>query len=191
MGASTSIAVAQKACALIGMQPITSFNDDSSEGIVLNAIYDEVVESELSSFPWRFAMAQRTLNRLAAVPNARWDAAYQIPNDILMIRAVTVNDYPIEYDRYDDNIYCNAGVNETVVLDGIYRADEIDWPAYFRLGIEYRLASALASGVSMQADIAQLMDEKAELQLRKARHTDSSSQTTRKVNLNRLTNARL
>ena len=191
MGASTAIAVAQKACALIGMQPITSFSDDSSEGIVLNAIYDEIVESELASFPWRFAMAQRTLNRLVATPSARWTAAYQLPNDILMVRAVTVNDYNIEYDRYDDNIYCDAGDNDVVVLDGIYRADEIDWPAYFRLGIEYRLASALASGVSMQADIAQLMEEKAELQIRKARHTDSASQTTRKVNLNRLTNARL
>ena len=191
MGATSDIAVAQKACALIGMQPITSFSDDSSEAIVLNAIYDEIVESELAGYPWRFAMAQRTLNRLSSTPASRWDAAYQIPADILMVRAVTVNDMPIEFDRYDDNIYCNAGVNETVVMDGTYRVKEIDWPAFFRLGIEYRLAAALASGVSMQADLSQLLDEKAEMQIRKARNIDASSQTTRKVNLNRLTNARM
>lgn len=191
MGATTNIAVAQKACALIGMQPITSFGDDSSEAIVLNAIYDEIVESELAGYPWRFAMAQRTLNRLAATPASRWDAAYQIPADILMVRAVTVNDSPIDFDRYDDNIYCDAGVNETVVMDGTYRVKEIDWPAFFRLGVEYRLAAALASGVSMQADLSQLLDEKAEMQIRKARNIDASSQTTRKVTLNRLTNARM
>lgn len=191
MGATTDIAVAQKACALIGMQPITSFNDNSSEGIVLNAIYDEVVESELASYPWRFAMAQRTLSRLASTPAAKWDAAYQIPSDILMIRTVSVNDHNIPFDRYDDNIYCNAGSSEVVVLDGIYRASEVDWPAFFRLGIEYRLAAALASGVSMQADLSQLLDEKAELQIRKARNIDASSQTTRKVKQDRLVNVRL
>jgi len=191
MGATTDIAIAQKACALIGMQPITSFNDNTSEAIVLNAIYDEIVESELSGYPWRFAMAQRTLNRLTATPASKWDAAYQIPSDILMIRAVTVNDQNISYDRFDDNIYCNAGINESVVLDGTYRVKEIDWPAFFRLGIEYRLSSALASGVSMQSDLAQLLDEKAELQLRKARNIDASSQTTRKLNQNRLVNVRL
>jgi len=191
MGATTKIAVAQKACALIGMQPITAFTDDSSEAIVLNAIYDEIVESELAGYPWRFAMAQRTLNRLVSEPASRWDAAYQIPSDILMVRAVTVSDSPIQFDRYDDNIYCDAGVNETVVLDGTYRVLETDWPAFFRLGIEYRLAAALASGVSMQADMAQLFDEKAELQIRKAKQIDASSQTTRKVNLNRLVNARM
>jgi hypothetical protein len=191
MGATTKIAVAQKACALIGMQPITAFTDDSSEAIVLNAIYDEIVESELAGYPWRFAMAQRTLNRLSSAPASRWDAAYQIPSDILMVRAVTVSDSPIQFDRYDDNIYCDAGVNETVVLDGTYRVLETDWPAFFRLGIEYRLAAALASGVSMQADMAQLFDEKAELQIRKAKQIDASSQTTRKVNLNRLVNARM
>lgn len=191
MGATTKIAVAQKACALIGMQPITAFTDDSSEAIVLNAIYDEIVESELAGYPWRFAMAQRTLNRLVSEPASRWDAAYQIPSDILMVRAVTVSDSPIQFDRYDDNIYCDAGVNDTVVLDGTYRVLETDWPAFFRLGIEYRLAAALASGVSMQADMAQLFDEKAELQIRKAKQIDASSQTTRKVNLNRLVNARM
>lgn len=191
MGATTDIQVAQKACALIGMQPITAFSDPSSEAIVLNAIYEEVVEAELAGYPWRFAMAQRTLNRLSSTPAARWDAAYQIPSDILMVRAVTVNDVPIQYDRYDDNIYCNAGVNETVVLDGTYDVKVIDWPAFFRLGIEYRLAAALASGVSMQADLSQLLDEKAELQIRKARNIDAASQTTRKVNQTRLVNARL
>lgn len=191
MGATTDIAVAQKACALIGMTPITSFGDNTAEAIVLNAIYDEIVESELAGYPWRFAMAQRTLNRLLAEPASRWDAAYQIPADILMVRAITVNDKPIEFDRYDDNIYCNAGANEQVVMDGTYRVKEIDWPAFFRLGVEYRLAAALASGVSMQADLSQLLDEKAEIQIRKARNIDASSQTTRKVSLNRLTNARL
>lgn len=191
MGATTDIAVAQKACALIGMQPITAFSDDSSEAIVLDAIYDEIVESELAGYPWRFAMAQRTLNRLAATPASRWDAAYQIPSDILMVRAVTVNNHTIEYDRYDDNIYCNAGSSDVVVMDGTYRVKEIDWPAFFRLGIEYRLASALASGVSLQSDLAQLLDEKAELQIRKARNIDASSQTTRKVKQDRLVNVRL
>jgi hypothetical protein len=191
MGATTKIAVAQKACALMGIQPITAFTDDTSEATVLNAIYDEIVESELSGYPWRFAMAQRTLNRLASAPVSRWDAAYQIPSDILMVRAVTVNDDPIQFDRYDDNIYCNAGAAETVVLDGTYRVLEIDWPAFFRLGIEYRLASTLASGVSMQADMAQLLEQKADMQLRKARNIDASSQTTRKVNQNRLVNVRM
>lgn len=190
MSAVNDIEIAQKACAFIGISPITSFTQNTTEAIVLNGVYDEIVEAELASYPWRFAMAQRELDRLAATPAAEWSAAYQIPADILMIRNVKENSTVIEYDRYDDNIYCDASENSTVVLDGIYKAAEVDWPAYFRLGIEYRLAAALASGVTMKADLAAMYDEKAEIQIKKARHIESGSQTSRKLKMNRLVNVR-
>lgn len=190
MGAVNDVEVAQKACALVGISPITSFSGNNTESIVLNGIYEEIVEAELTAHPWRFAMAQRELNRLEATPAAEWSAGYQIPADILLVRTVRENGEILEFDRYDDNIYCDAGANSTVVLDGIYKADVIKWPPYFRLGVEYRLAAVLASGVTMKADIAQLYDQKADFQLKKARHTDSAAQTTRSVKMSRLVNAR-
>jgi hypothetical protein len=190
MSAVNNIEVAQKACAFVGITPITSFTQNTTEAIILNGVYDEIVEAELAGYPWRFAMAQRELDRLAATPAAQWSAAYQIPEDILLVRNVKENDSIIEYDRYDDNIYCDAGANSTVVLDGIYRAAEVDWPAYFRLGIEYRLAAALASGVTMKADLASLYDEKAEIQIKKAKNIDSGAQTSRKLKMTRLVDIR-
>jgi len=190
MGAVNDIEIAQKACAFVGISPITSFTQNTTEAIVLNGVYDEIVESELAGYPWRFAMAQRELDRLEATPTAEWTAGYQIPSDILLVRNVRENGEIIKYDRYDDNIYCDAATTSTVVLDGIYKAAESDWPAYFRLAVEYRLASALASGVTMKADLAAMYDEKAEIQLKKARNVDSGAQTSRKLKMNRLVNAR-
>ena len=190
MGAVNDIEVAQKACALVGISPITSFEGNNTESIILNAVYEEIIEAELTAHPWRFAMAQRELDRLEATPASEWSAGYPIPADILLVRTIRENGEIINYDRYDDNIYCDAGANSTVVLDGIYKPDVNKWPPYFRLGVEYRLAAVLASGVTMKADLSNLYDQKAEMQLKKARHTDSASQTTRQIKMNRLVNAR-
>ena len=190
MGAVNDIEVAQKACALVGISPITSFESNNTESIILNAVYDEIIEAELTAHPWRFAMAQRELNRLEAEPASEWSAGYQIPSDILVVRNVRENGEIIKYDRYDDNIYCDAGENSTVVLDGIYKPDVSNWPPYFRLVVEYRLAAVLAGGVTMKADLSNLYEQKAEAQLSKAKHTDSGAQTTRKMKMTRLVNAR-
>ena len=93
---------------LIGGDPIQSFTDGTTESDLADAVYEDIVRAALTSSRWRFATKQFQLNRLADVPIGRWDSAYQLPSDSLMINSITVQDLPIEFDTYEDKIYNNA-----------------------------------------------------------------------------------
>lgn len=188
--ALTNIDVANQACVLVGIEAISSFTQGNTETNLINEIYYPYVDSELSLHPYRFAMKQQALDRLVAEPAGRWDAAYQVPPDCLLVRALTVGGSQIEFDRYDEYIYCNAGVSDVVIMDYTYRPKEDKWSAAFVSIIRHQLAAALAAGVAQMADIATFHEKKAELLMKKARHIDSTSQTTRRLRPNRLVNRR-
>ena len=79
----------------------------------------DIVRTNLTSTRWRFASNQAVLNRLSDAPTGRFNAAYQLPEN-LFVHAVTVNDFAIEY-----NIPIKC-----IVLFWDRRADflsDIDW----------------------------------------------------------------
>ena len=176
--ADTDIAVASNALVLIGAQAIASFDDNDAGAVVAKSIYSEIVEDSLTSHPWRFASTQtNSLNRLSTAPDAIWSAQYQIPTNTLVVRRVLVNNSDINYEVYGDKIFCNAGTNDTVFANIIFRANEADWPPYFRLGVQMRLASVFAISVIQKPDIATSFATQADFQMRKARNVDSQIDT--------------
>jgi len=188
--ATTDIAVASKGLVLIGANPITSFSAISTEATVADTIYEEVVEDLITDFPWRFTVVQDSLNRLLSEPEALWDAAYQLPSNCINVIRVTINDVDIDYAVYGDQVFCNAGADETVVCDFQTRPDETAWPPYFRMAAEFTLAALFAAAVAGDDKLATLWDGKAEVKLRKARNRDSVQQTTSKVDTSRFIAAR-
>lgn len=179
--ANTPIKICSRASLLIGGDAIQSFEDGTAEASVCAAMYEDMARAALTSTRWRFASDQAEMNRLSSAPTGRWDAAYQKPAEAIMISAVTVNDLPIKYDTYGSKIFCNANENDVVVADYIFRADESVWPPYFIVGMEYVMAGVLAVSVARDAGLAQLMESKAEYQMRQARSRDSQAQTTRQL----------
>ena len=53
---------------MIGANPITSFIDGSAEANVATEIYEDLVQEELSMYPWSFAKEQEVLGQLVAEP---------------------------------------------------------------------------------------------------------------------------
>lgn len=182
--ANTDIDVCSRALILIGAEPITSFTDGTSEALVAANMYEDIARSALVNTRWRFATNQAVLNRLSATPTGRYDAAYQLPTGWLMTHVATVNDQPIEYQTYGNKLYCNEGPSAEVILDYTYRADEIDWPSYFTIAVEYELASVFAASIARDQQLSQLMQLQAQRAMIKARNLDSQQQTTRKLNTN-------
>ena len=78
---STDIEVAQKAMVLIGLEPLTSFTDNTDEALVANTIYEDVVRDCLSQTNWNFATGQKVLSRLTDEPVGRWTSAYALPTE--------------------------------------------------------------------------------------------------------------
>jgi hypothetical protein len=185
MPANTAIKICSRASILMGGSPIQSFSEGTTEADVVDAMYEDIARAALTNTRWRFATNQAQLSRLEAAPTGRFDAAYQLPNDLIMLSAVTIGDEPIMYDTYGDKVYCDATENDVVIADYIFRADESNWPPYFTIAVEFQVAAMLAVSVARDAQLASMMEQKGELQMSRARRLDSQQQTTRKLNTSR------
>ena len=180
-----------RALILIGAEPITSFDDDTSEALIASNMYEDVARSNLTSTRWRFATNQSVLNRLSAAPTGRFDAAYQLPAGTLLVHAVTVNDFQIEYNVYGSKVFCDAAAADQLIADYTYRAEEQDWPSYFSICVEYAMAVVFATALARDQSLAALMDQQLQRALAKAKSIDSQQQTTRKLVTSRfITNRR-
>ena len=185
MPANTAIKICSRASILMGGSPIQSFSEGTAEADVVDAMYEDIARAALTNTRWRFATNQAQLSRLEAAPTGRFDSAYQLPNDLIMLSAVTIGDEPIMYDTYGDKVYCDANDNDVVIADYIYRADESNWPPYFTIAVEFQVAAMLAVSVARDAQLASMMEQKGEIQMSRARRLDSQQQTTRKLNTSR------
>ena len=189
--ADTSLKIASRALILIGADAITAFDDGSTEATIATNMYEDVCRTALTNTRWRFATNQATLNLLSSAPTGRYDRAYQIPSDSLMIHAVTVNDNVIDYQTYGDKIYADTSTTDSLIADYTFRVGEDNFPSYFILALEYSLASVFATSIARDANLANLMTNAASNAMAKARSLDSQSQTTRKLITSRyLTNRR-
>ena len=181
----TSIDICARALILIGASPITSFNDGTTEAIVADNLYSDTVKDILSRHRWRFSTGQSQLSRLVDAPDAKWDAAYQLPADCLLVHGVYVNESPIEFDRYQDMIYCNAVDTDEVYLDYIFNASEDLWPPYFVTLVTFQLASIFGYSVAQNEVLSDAFEKRAIRQFALARNLDSQSQTNKKLPVDR------
>lgn len=185
MPANTPIKVCSRALILIGEEGISSFTDGTAQSDVADAMYEDIARTALTNSRWRFATQQAELNRLVTAPTGRFNAAYQLPADLLMLSAVTVGDHPIKYDTYGDKVFCDADEQDVLIADYIYRADEADWPPFFTVAVEYAMAAVFAVSIARDSSMSQMMEQKAQFHMIQARRLDSQQQTNRKLNTSR------
>lgn len=183
--ANSAIDICSRALILIGAEPITSFDDGNNEALIASNMYEDIARSALVNARWRFATNQVILNRLSETPTGRYDAAYQLPSGWLMTHAVTVNDTPIMYQTYGNKLYCDEPSTAQLVLDYTYRAEEIDWPSYFTIAVQYEMAAVFASSLARDPSLASTMQQQAQISMMKARSLDAQQQTTRRLNTSR------
>jgi hypothetical protein len=67
----SALDIASRALVLIGAEPITSFESNSTEALVASNMYEDVVRSSLCVARWRFATEQATLNQLSDTPTGQ------------------------------------------------------------------------------------------------------------------------
>lgn len=188
--AVTDVDICARALVMIGAQPITSFADGTTEAIVASNLYEDTVRDLLTRHRWRFSSGQAQLSRRTDAPLDSWDAAYQLPANLLVLHDLTVNGYNVVYDRYQNLAYCNADAQDVVIANYTFRAEEDLWPPYFISLVETYLASLFAYAVANQIQTADYLDKKALRQLALARNIDSQEQTTRKMDMSLFTRVR-
>ena len=179
--ANSAIDIASRALVLIGAEPITSFDSSSTEALVATNMYEDTVRAMLSTARWRFATDQAVLVELSDTPTGRFDIAHQLPSNLLVLHGITVNDNLVEFTVYGDKVFSNTTSSDTLIADFTFRADEVDFPSYFSLALQYSLASIFATSIARDDRLMQLMETKANQLMAKARNIDAQQQTTRKL----------
>ena len=179
--ANSAIDIASRALVLIGAEPITAFGSSSTESLVATNMYEDTVRATLSSARWRFASEQAVLAAVGSDPTGRFDKAHQLPTNVLVLHAVTVNDNLVNYTVYGDKVFSDATSSDSLVADFTFRQVESEFPSYFSLALEYSLATIFATAIARSATLAKLMNEQSTLLMAKARNLDAQQQTTRKL----------
>lgn len=185
----TKFDICSRALVRVGGAPIAAFDDDSAEAVAAGRDYEPLVTARLSGHRWRFATAQKTLNRLTDTPEGgQWQHAFQQPDGLLLLHSITVDGHLIEYDRFGDKIY--ADHDDRLVADYTFRADESRWPSYFATALATDLAHGFALGLARNETLASKLEPLVMREWQRARTADSQQQTTRRIRHSRLIAAR-
>lgn len=207
--ATSDLDVAQKACVLAGMKKPSSFQQlNSTEAIVANDIYEDMVRDALCIVPWNFATAEVILTSLNATPPlTRYAASYAIPVDIdiVRIKTVRINGTLWNYAKQGQNILVNSYPigsntipndttsfdNDEVTMEYIYRVDEVDWPPYFTMYCILRLAALFAGAIARNGALATELGGEAEKALVRGRTINGQEDTAKKMWITKIRSTRL
>lgn len=187
---ASKIDICNQALVLVGANVISALTENNTEARVSNQLYESTLKNLLTKARWRFASKQQQMSKSATDPLDKWDSAYQIPNDALLVHTITVSDNVIPFDRYGEFLYTNSGANDTVILHYTYQPHEDQFPEYFVQILVFELASLFAGAIARNDNLSVLYQKRANIQLTQARGMESQTQTTRKLNTSLLIEVR-
>lgn len=174
------IGLCARALARIGVHPITSFADGTTESEIAGLLYAPIRDAVLSSYPWNFATRQVTLIRLATPPNGDYQYAYQLPNDFL--RAISAGSggkgRGVHYRISRNELHTDA--NE-VLLTYIFRPDETGFPPYFDAVLITRLAAEFCLPLTENTSRADLLSRLSETEITRAKQIDSQQDSPSRI----------
>ena len=178
--ALNDIGLCSRALVRLGAAPITSFNDDTAESEIANALFAPVRDAMLSSYPWTFATGQLALTKLNDVPLADYQNAFQLPLDFL--RAISAGDGQrgrgINYRLVNGQLHTNA---DAVVLTYIYRPEEESFPPFFDMALITKLAAEFCIPVTESTSRSNALYKLAKDEFAMARHIDAQQDSPNRI----------
>ena len=168
----TAITLCSKALIKLGAKSITSFQEETVESEVANQLYESTLQNLLASYPWRFALTQKTLARLTEKPITDYQYAYQLPNDCVRILSAGVNakSSGLNYKILGQKLYTNA---ESVVINYIFRPEENTFPAFFVDALVGKLAAEFCLPLTESTTRTDYVKKMSESSIATARLVDS------------------
>ena len=187
--ALNDIALCSRALIRLGAQPITSFEDGSTEGEICGALYAQSRDALLSAYGWNFATGQVTLAALNENGIGDYSNVFALPNDFL--RALTAGSGAkssgLDYRIMRGKLYTNA---TQVVLTYVFRPDESEFPPFFDSVLISRLAAELCIPLTENTSRFDTLMRLAETEFARARQLDAQQDRAQKLTSFPLTDVR-
>ncbi len=156
--ASNKYKVCSLALTELGLRPIIDFNDPDNLQVsqVCSEIWDDYSAYILSMYSWRFTMKKVQLGQLQAPPLNEWQYSYEMPADMLNLRAVFQSNSTgippyMNYEIFQNQIYSNV---QKLYVDYQAYVDPDKWPYWFTEFFVMALASKLAPILTDKQDLA-------------------------------------
>jgi hypothetical protein len=172
MMASSEIDLCSLALLKIGANSIASFEEGTAEAEVAASLYPSVRDALISAHPWNFALAQRTLAKLANKPTADFANAFQLPPDCVHVLSAGTQGRGrgLEYRISERHLHTNA---EVVILTYLYRPNETDFPPFFDMALIARLAAEFCIPLTDSTSRWEGLRKYSEEEFRRAKLIDS------------------
>jgi hypothetical protein len=147
--------ICSKALNELGEDTINSFTEDTSRSRTCGLIYPEYIQYLLSLHPWKFTLKKVQLARLVTAPLNKWKYAYQLPSDMLILRAVyesnNVSAIPItNWERFENTVQADQS---EIYVDYQQQVLEEDFPAYFVEFVVQAMAAKIARSITDDPNI--------------------------------------
>lgn len=185
----SDIAICSSALVLLGANPITSFEEGTTESITAQQLFESEVRAMMGAHPWRFCLTTAQLSRLTRA-GERYAAVYTLPSDLIEVRAVHVNQTPIRFERYERTIECDAGPSDRVMCEYIRRVPTVEWPATFRQVMVFHMAAQMAVPVAGNEALGGYYEQRTEKMMLRAKSMMAQGTGTRRMRGQRLTRFR-
>lgn len=191
----TAVEVCSRAMVLVGLSPMSSFNEISrDEVIVASQLYEVIVADCMSAFPFSFCSGQQVLENDPDPPLDRYETAWHLPSletgQPYFIETVRWNDQPVKYEIMGQRIYCNVDEAEELIAHYQYRLQEAYWPPQFTLMVIERLAERFAIAVTRNSQQITAQGSAYEKQFARTKTRQSQQQTTTGLRPSRFTRFR-
>jgi hypothetical protein len=189
----TKLSTINAALARLGERPLTSLDEDGPIAVQALAIYDVERDMAFAAHPWHFAAKTVTLTQASGTPPDGWKTQWQLPTDFLRLMTVYLHE---RQPTQEYGLHSNRRLlwpwesTHPPVLTYVARIGENDWPAWFRVYAELRLAHALCLGLTESAEKTDAMERQMMAAFRAARLHNAQSRPSQVMDLGAFTRAR-
>ena len=173
----SAISLCSKALIKVGANGMTSFDENTAEARVASQLYGMIRDGLLSSYPWRFATAQKELNQLVAEPTADYKNAFALPSDLLRILSAGQQrrGSGLVYRVCENILQTDAS---SVILTYIFRPQEESFPPFFDELLVSKLAAEFCLPLTESTARSDYLNKQTESLLSRAKLIDAQQATT-------------
>lgn len=166
---ASKVSVANIALRSIGENPITSFSDGTRVSDMVSARFDEVLDGELSAYPWNSATSRASLPMLSSNPDWGFSYAYEIPADCLRVLKSNIPDYAW---RIEGKTLVTSQKNVAIIYTR-HTDDMNELSIRVRQIVGFRLAAELCQPITQDKSLSKYLWKKYKDQLSLAMHADA------------------
>ena len=169
----TKIDLCSMALLKLGEKPIQSWREDSASAQLARTLFDPIVDTLLSMFPWRFATQSIVLNKNS-------DGDFLIPSNVLRII------------KCEGKIIGNKinTASDTLEIIAIVRVEPESFPGYFATLVATKLATEFCIPLIGDAGVFKMITALYESEYQSAKFIDSTTSNQSNIDNFSLINSR-